>query len=289
MKIATLDIGGTAIKSGMVTDGVLAGFAEMPTNASMGGEAVLRQALALLHTMGSFDRIGISTAGEVDAEKGSIRLADNIPGYTGMNLKDIFTKEFDVPCVIENDVNAAAMGERVLGAGRAYENFLCVSYGTGIGGAIILDGTLYRGSCFSAGEFGGLITHSNDVVLGEVGSGSYERYASTSALVRRAVSYDAALQSGREIFAALHVPAVQQIVDEWIHEIAFGLISLIHAFNPQAVLLGGGIMQEAYVTEKLEEIIQNNSKVSFRNCRILPASLGNKAALFGAASLAAAL
>lgn len=286
MKIAALDIGGTAIKSGMVVDGVLHGFSETPTNAALGGEAVMQQAIAILHGMGDFERIGVSTAGEVDAVAGSIRLADNIPGYTGMHPKAILTKEFGVPCLIENDVNAAAMGERVLGAGRAYQNFLCVSYGTGIGGALILDGALYRGSCFSAGEFGGLITHMMDVVEGEVGSGSYERYASTSALVRAAIAYDTKLQSGREIFAAMQQPAVRQIVDDWIREIAVGLIGLMHALNPEAILLGGGIMQEAYVTETLEALIQKNSKVSFRNCRILPASLGNKAALYGAASLA---
>ncbi|MEG1447049.1 MAG: ROK family protein [Ruthenibacterium sp.] len=286
MKIATLDIGGTAIKSGMVIDGALHDFTETPTNASLGGEAVLQEAARILHGMGTFDCIGVSTAGEVDASTGCIRLADNIPGYTGMNPKEILTKAFHVPCVIENDVNAAAMGEKTCGAGREYNNFLCVSYGTGIGGAMVLDGALYRGSCFSAGEFGGLITHTMDVVEGEVGSGSYERYASTSALVRHAAAYDTKLMSGRAIFAAMDVPAVKDIVDNWICEIAFGLIGLIHAFNPEAVLLGGGIMQEAYVTEKLEQLIGHNSKVSFRNCRILPASLGNKAALFGAAALA---
>ncbi|MEF9865818.1 MAG: ROK family protein [Oscillospiraceae bacterium] len=286
MRIAALDLGGTFIKAGVVENGVLEEVTEHITDAHMGGPAVIAKAIEIVKSFDNIDRVGLSTAGEVDVDEGVIRLADNIPGYTGMNLKKAFQSALDIPFVVENDVNAAAMGELMFGSGREYKDFLCVNYGTGIGGAIILDKQLYRGSRYSAGEFGGLVTHPGAMVPGDVGSGSYERYASTSALVRRAMALSPKLDSGRAVFAAMDIPEVKMLVDDWIREISFGLICLIHTFNPSAIVLGGGIMKEPYIILNLTAILSANTKPSFRDCRLLPATLGNSAGLYGAAYLA---
>ena len=252
----------------------------------MGGPAVIAKAIEIVKSFGEIDRVGLSTAGEVDVDKGMIRLADNIPGYTGMNLKKEFCDALGLPFVVENDVNAAAMGELMFGAGREFKDFLCVNYGTGIGGAVIINKRLYRGSRYSAGEFGGLVTHPGAMVPGDVGSGSYERYASTSALVRRALALSPKLDSGRAVFAAMDIPEVKMLVDDWIREISYGLICLIHTFNPSAIVLGGGIMKEPYIVLNLTAILSASTKPSFRDCRLLPAALGNNAGLLGAAHLA---
>ena len=285
MKIAALDIGGTYIKAGIVENGVLAQVEEHPTDANLGGPAVIQKAVAIIKSFGQVDRIGISTAGEVDSSIGVIRHADNIPGYTGMDLRKIFTEALSLPFVVENDVNAAAVGELTFGAAQNYKDFLCVNFGTGIGGAIIIDRKLYRGSRFSAGEFGGLITHPGAMVPGDVGSGSYERYASTSALVRHAMALSPKLNNGRAVFAAMDIPEVKMLVDDWIKEISYGLICLIHAFNPSAIVMGGGIMKEPYIVLNLIATLGANTKPSFRDCQIIPAALGNNAGMLGAAHL----
>lgn len=109
------------------------------------------------------ERVGVSTAGEVDAGPGVIRLSDNIPGYTGLNPRQILEGELGLPVAVENDVNAAAAGEFAFGAARDEQDFLMVSYGTGVGGAVYTGGRLYRGRAGSAGEFGGLVTHPEAV------------------------------------------------------------------------------------------------------------------------------
>ena len=153
MRIAVLDIGGTSIKSGIYEKNALSGIKETPTNAYRGGEAVMKTAREVLRLYAPFDSIGVSTAGQVDADKGVIRYANsNIPGYTGMNVKRILEREFGVPVAVENDVNTAALGEGIFGAGAGEKDFLCITYGTGVGGAVVSDGKLWRGSCFSAGE-----------------------------------------------------------------------------------------------------------------------------------------
>jgi len=152
MKIAVLDIGGTSIKSGIWRGEGLEEVREQDTNAKEGAGAVMERAGKILHSYGSFDAVGISTAGQVNFREGSISYANsNMPGYTGMKVRELMEKEFGVPAAVENDVNAAALGEGKFGAGRGEKDFLCITYGTGVGGAIVVNQELYRGSSFSAG------------------------------------------------------------------------------------------------------------------------------------------
>ena len=285
MKVAAIDIGGTSIKGGLLEGETLKGLLEVPTGAREGGDHVIERAKEILHSMGTFDMIGISTAGQVDPQKGEIRYAnENIPGYTGMRIQKIMEQEFGVPTAVENDVNAAAIGESVYGAGKGYSDFLCLTYGTGVGGAIVSEGKIYRGSSFSAGEFGGIVTHGN---RREVGSdpfcGCYERYASATALVKKAMELDERLDNGRKIFERLEESEVRAVVDQWILEISHGLTTLIHIFNPPCIILGGGVMQQTYILDKLKEMLYHGIMDSFRDVELKQAQLGNKAGLLGAA------
>ena len=130
MKIVALDIGGTSIKSGLWVDDILEDLKERDTQALKGGEHVLQRVIELISEYESFDAIGISTAGQVNSKEGVIRYAnENIPGYTGMRIKERLEERFKVPVVVENDVNAAAIGEAHFGGGREFNDFLCpVSY-----------------------------------------------------------------------------------------------------------------------------------------------------------------
>lgn len=289
-KIAALDIGGTSIKSGVWVNKSIQEIRERDTNAKNGGGYVMERAKEILHSYSGFDAIGISTAGQVDSIKGRIRYAnENIPGYTGMQVKEILEKEFSVPVAVENDVNAAAIGEAKFGAGKDQKDFLCITYGTGVGGAIVMDGRVYTGSAFSAGEFGGIIVHLEARKPGEPFSGCYEKYASTTALVRMAQEYDKTLDSGRKIFSRIDEPEIQALISRWIDEIVYGLVSVIHIFNPSCIVMGGGVMAQPYIIQQVKEKTQAQIMDSFRNVKLRQAELGNQAGLLGAAFLASEL
>lgn len=284
MNVVVLDIGGTSIKSGLLADGKLFDVREEATDAKKGGFYVMEKVKCIIREYSLFDRIGISTAGQVDSERGVIRYAnENIPGYTGMDVRGILMEAFQVPVAVENDVNAAAVGEGSFGAGRGFEDFLCLTYGTGVGGAVIVNQRVYSGSAFSAGEFGGIVVHGDKRNAKEdMFSGCYERYASATALVGRAMELDRDLDSGRKIFERIEEGNVKKIVDDWIGEIALGLVTLVHIFNPSCIVLGGGVMNQKYILEKLKILLYDNIMSSFHNVVLKQAELGNMAGLWGA-------
>ena len=290
MAIMVLDIGGTAIKSGLYIDGELTDIRETPTEAQKGKEHVVNRAKEIItdyQQHSAFERIGISTAGQVDPFRGEIIYAnENIPGYTGTKLKEIMEQQFHIPACVENDVNAAAIGESVFGAGKGYKEFVCLTYGTGVGGAIFTNGKLYTGSSFSAGEFGAIVTHPEARFADQnIFSGCYEDYASTTALVKNAKRFDSSLSNGRKIFERFDEPGVKALVDRWILEIVYGLTTIIHMLNPECAILGGGIMEQPYVLEQLREKLYPNLISSFRQVKIEKAALGNRAGMLGAAVL----
>ncbi|MDE7018931.1 MAG: ROK family protein [Lachnospiraceae bacterium] len=285
MRIAVVDIGGTNIKSGIWEDGEIKQTRETATNAKLGGGHVMETVVGILEEIHDFQAVGISTAGQVDTEKGMILYAnDNIPGYTGTRIKETLEERFHVPVAVQNDVNSAAVGEAFYGAGKGAKDFLCLTYGTGVGGAIVIKGEVYNGAGYSAGEFGGIITHPEDrKPEADIFSGCYERYASTTALVKRVSESFPELVSGREIFAGIGVPEVKSLIDQWILEIVYGLVTLVHIFNPSLIVLGGGVMEQEYVVGRVKELLREHIMPSFRNVEIVSAKLGNTAGMLGAA------
>ncbi len=290
MAAIVLDIGGTAIKSGLYENKTLSEIRETATEAAAGGAHVVNRAkdiIASYRGICAFDRIGISTAGQVNPAEGTIIYAnENIPGYTGTRLKDILEQEFQVPVDVENDVNAAAIGEASFGAGKNRSDFVCLTYGTGVGGALFANGKLYSGSSYSAGEFGAIIVHPEDRDASrDIFSGCYERYASTTALAASARKLDPAFSNGRIIFEHLAEPEVQKVIDAWIMEIVYGLITIIHIANPSCAILGGGVMEQPYVLQQVKEKLFQNIMPSFGHVEIKKAELGNRAGMLGAAVL----
>ncbi len=287
MRIAVLDVGGTTIKSGIWDGQTLSGFFERETRASEGGQALMHRLIDILQELGEFERIGVATAGQVDINTGRIIYANqNIPDYTGTNVREILEETFGVPVVVENDVNAAAIGELHFGAAKNISNFLCLTYGTGIGGAIVINNKVYHGTHWSAGYFGGILIHPELHRAGEELSGCYEMCASTAALVGKAKELNPSLTDGRKIFEAVSSPQVCGVIDDWIDEVVYGLISLIHIFDPQKIVLGGGIMEQKYITHKIKNRTFEMLEPEFRDVEIGSAILGNKAGMLGVAKMA---
>lgn len=288
MKILVFDIGGTSIKYGICINDVLQEVKETPTNANLGGSHIMDTLISLIKEESDYDAIGISTAGQVNSKEGFIIYANqNIPDYTGTQIKKELEELFRVPVTVENDVNAAAMGEAVYGAGKDYAQFLMLTYGTGVGGAVVNEKQLYYGSSYSASEFGAMITHSDVRLAGsDYFDGCYEKYASTTGLVKMAMDYNPSLNNGRKIFENLNDKNVMDILDKWVDEIMLGLATLTHIYNPPCIILGGGIMVQPLIKEKIEEKKSRFIMPSFSHVNLIPAALGNSAGLLGANYLA---
>jgi predicted NBD/HSP70 family sugar kinase len=284
MRIAALDIGGTRIKAGLFVEGKLLRTAEADTLAKQGAKVMLQNAASLLESIGSIDAVGISTAGQVDPNTGIIRYAnENLPGYTGTNVQKFFSEYFHCPCAVMNDAYCAAVGEGTDGAAKDQADYICITYGTGIGGGVILDHRPYYGKGGSANlMIGGLITHPELRDPNDPFAGSYERCASTAALVRIAKEKDPSLDNGRKIFARIDEPIVKDAVNAWLDEVSVGLLSILHIYNIPCLVLGGGILEQPFVLHGIKERIVHSAIPGFQDVTIASAQLGNQAGLYGA-------
>lgn len=289
-RIGLLDIGGTTIKSGILDHGTLSARETIPTCASMGAEQVIARAMNLLTAFSDLDAIGISTCGQVDPENGSIAYAnDNMPGYTGMKVRAKFEERFQIPCAVLNDAYAAAAGEHACGAAAGASDFLCITFGTGIGAGIWLNGSPYYGAGPNAGIMaGGMIVHAEK--RDDPWAGSYEKAASTTALLKMAQQADPSILNGRSFMEqAEHDPALMQVLEAWTEEISIGLCSFAAVFNIPLFVLGGGIMEQTIVFEKTVQAFEKHLIPGFRGIELKKARLGNQAGLYGAAAMAEAM
>ena len=271
MKILAIDIGGTAIKYGVVSeDFTVEKSFEVPTEAHLGGPHLMQKIMTFVTEYANeVDCVGISTAGQVNSELGKIIFAsENIPNYTGIEIKKTIQEKFNLPVRVENDVNSAT-AEAKFGAGRGFQDFLCLTYGTGVGGALWINDKIYTGDYFSAGEFGHIVTHTGGKKCTCGNNGCYEMYASTRALVRAVKEETGKDLNGREIFMPEHFSnvAVRAVIDNWIDEIIGGLSTLIFIFNPPCIIHARPIH-------------------SFQSVKIKKAELKNQAGMLGAAYLA---
>ena len=288
MKILAFDIGGTEIKYALCDEYFnLSDQNSVPTNAQEGGKAIISRVVEIIKSYDGIDRVGISTAGQVNSAKGEIIFAsDNIPNYTGTKIKETVETETGIPTAVENDVNCAALGEALFGAAKGYSDFICLTYGTGIGGGIFINGELYRGTAFAAGEVGHLITHAGGRKCTCGGEGCYEAYASAKALVKSVEKLLSRPVNGKEVFECFDNPEIRKLIDGWIDEIVIGLKSLIYIFNPSLIVLGGGIMNENYIIDEINIKLQSSLMLSFKNVKAVKAAAGNSAGKLGAAYLA---
>lgn len=284
--IMTFDIGGTSIKYGrMILKDKHPEFLmqkEISSDARIvKGPGILQRVIDLTADAMQqqvIEGIAISTAGMVDTEEGCIQYAnDNIPEYTGLQFKNVLEERFHIPCWVENDVNAAALGESAFGAGRGAAHVLMLTIGTGIGGAVVIDHAIYHGSSGSAGEIGYMWVKGHH----------FQDIASTTALVQRVQSQTSeANLNGRMICArAKQGDAVcMQAVEELCSNIAIGISSCLCMINPQIVILGGGIMTQrelfAPLIDKYLKMYANEE--IYRHTKLAFAQLGNHAGMAGA-------
>lgn len=292
MNFIVFDVGGTAIKFGMVDKNFNVLFSEeIPTKKYEDSDNMVMTAMdvKLQEYKGQYDAIGISTAGQVDFLNGVINDGvGNIPNYNHSNLRGTFEAKYGVPVAVDNDVNSAGIGEAHFGAGRGHNDFLCLTYGTGVGGCIYINGDVYRGSKYAGGEFGHMATHKDGRLCTCGRIGCYEAYAACRVFTNSVSERMGKPMNGREIFEPenLKNPIIIDEIDKWEDEIALGLRNLCYIFNPELVILGGGIMSEDLLIGHIREKVDAQLEPNYKHVKIEKAQLGNKAGMLGAAYLA---
>ncbi|MFZ5815152.1 MAG: ROK family protein [Bacillota bacterium] len=297
-----LDIGGTGIKAALVDErGNILHHAETPTCASEGAACILdrvrRLALSLTERAGTqVVACGVGSAGRIDHRRGQVLFASgNLPGWTGTHLGPELSRALGMPVTVDNDVNAAAIGEAWIGAARGTADFLMLTLGTGVGGALMVGGKLWRGARWGAGEVGHMALFPGGEECNCGGIGCAERYVSAKALTRRA---NEALESGRPfrgirdvIGAAEKGPsdrreAARKGVERWTAHLALFLMNLQMAFDPQVIILGGGVVRLGYWWERLLEATSRECRPRSITTKLKRAHLGPQAGVVGAARLA---
>lgn len=290
MRILGIDIGGTSIKVGLFNEYLdLIESWKYDTKSAIGGQYLFENIIKKLKKVEKINAIGICVPGQVDRESGSINgKLVNIPHVENVSIKTIFEKQFSVPVYVCNDVHAAAMSESELGIGKKSAHYLFIAYGTGIGGGIVKNNELDDGINGYAGEFGHIITHANGRKCNCGGSGCYEMYASTRALIYEAMQIDEKYNNGETIIKAFHEKDahIGKIVETWLDEITAGLVSLVHIFNPSTLVLGGGIMENNFLITDIQARINQAILPAFRPVTVKKAILGNNAGIYGAATIA---
>lgn len=292
MQLCVIDIGGTSIKYGVVdSQGTIPFHDSVPTEASKGGKSLVKKILHICNqVIENHDIIGIaiSSAGQIDYKTGTVVYAtDSIPGYTGTPLAEMVSNSTGLPVTVENDVNCTALGEYWKGAAKGINDFLCVTIGTGIGGALFLNGQLYTGTHFSAGEIGHMSLYPNGKECSCGNKGCYERYASSSALsgrIHNELGTPISLPDFFEMVKSGEEEAVF-VFEKWLEDLTTGLQSLVHIFNPELIVIGGGISAQGdfllnAITGSLGKKIMPNHK---QLLKVKMAINDNKANLLGAA------
>ena len=262
-----IDIGGTSVKLGLVdeTGGILAKAEE---SVSFDGW----QTPILTTVLAAAERFLTARGEDPQALEG---------------IKEQLEAKFHRPVTVANDANCMCLGEVWVGGAKGYTDVIGVTLGTGVGGGILTGGRLLEGARGLGGEMGHYRTHAQHGLLCTCGAvGCWEQYASTTALVRGAHAIDPNLKDGRAIFAAAEAgnPLVLDLIDHWTDEIAQGLAGMVHIFNPQLILIGGGVSaQEKFLIEPVAAKVRRSIMPAFaEGLEIRAAQLHNDAGMVGA-------
>ena len=288
-----VDIGGTKISAGIVSvKGEVRHVQTIPTPVADGPEAVLQaiidQAQRLVALEPHVMAVGIGTAGMVDFEHGVIAHANpNLPGWTGMSVGECVRAAVDLPVYVDNDVNALAIGEGRFGAGRDYQALMYIAVGTGVGGAIVINGNIWRGASYSAGEVAYLVAGwdengkpiwMEDRTAGPAMEKQYQILSGVSERVDLRMITERA-QAGDTLAI--------QVIQDGARLLGIVLGPLVAAIDPEVVIIGGGVPNIGSLWWlPFEKALRDSPLPALASVKIVPANLNTHAVLVGAAALA---
>ena len=287
-QVLGIDVGGTAIKMGRFTpQGNCIQELSVPTPQPALPRPVvdtIAKSIPLIDPRQEAIGIGVGTPGPADGAGRVSRIAINLEGWVDIPFADWMESATHLPTLIENDANCAGLGEAWLGAGKTIPNFILLTLGTGVGGAIILNGDLYVGDRGTAGELGLITLDPTGPPCNSGNNGSLEQFASAKAIIR---------QTGftpKELFDQARAGNANAIAfwQTYGKTLGAGLASLAYVLSPDAIMLGGGVAAgfELFADALKTELWRRVLPSSREGLQIIPASLGNRAGMLGAAKLA---
>ncbi|MCL2267766.1 MAG: ROK family protein [Chitinispirillia bacterium] len=312
-----IDLGGTAIKGAIIGVGGIAGdVTRVPTDAHKGGQQVLSNILSLIDELikgsgrdaSSFVGVGIGTPGFVGSDGTILGGAENLPGWKGTQIYAPIAERFGLGVSAANDVTAVALAELMFGAGRGVKNIVCFALGTGVGGGIVTDGKLYKGTHGMAGEIGHIVVETDGVQCTCGQKGCVERYASATAIVNMAVdmSQDAKGDDLTPFAAEVRknpADVTSKMVYEYVakadpiamkvHHKACKMLGravgiMINVMSPDRIVLGGGgMMAGDIILDTVRSYAARHCwPAIFERCEIVHAQMGEDSGVMGAGALA---
>lgn len=293
-----IDIGGTSIKYGIIDEKghILHSFSD-DANIDMYSIPLIERVKSIAKKIQKFaisnnikiEGVGVSATGQVDKNTGTIiGTCGNIPGWIGTPVKASLREIFNKPIVVENDGNCAAIAEHWIGNGRKFDNLVMYTIGTGIGAGIIINDKLYSGHNGIAGEIGHMIIDSDEKKCTCGNYGCFEQYGSMIALIRKVNENNDLIniEDGKKLFELYKKGdrKIKRHVDEFIHFNAVGITNLVHIFNPEAIIIGGGVsnQKEVIIEPIKKKVLQMVMPAFSKDLVITTAKLGNKAGMIGA-------
>ncbi|MFE5321110.1 ROK family protein [Paenibacillus sp. NPDC056579] len=305
--VVGIDLGGTKIAAALFdSKGEILNRERMETANARTAQEVVQRMVEMIRSVSqgrTLSGVGLASPGAVNSRDGIVLHGTNLPEWDNVPLKKWMGEALGVEVQVVNDANAAAWGEYVRGAGKGSENMVYVTFSTGIGAGIVLDGKMLLGTSSFAGELGHNIIDPNGPECSCGSSGCWETFASGTAI------RDAALQlmqtrsslitelaaSQDEAASAKHVfeaykqqdPVAVEVVDRAIHYMALGLANAVHTFNPDRIVIGGGVSKAGdllfpALKAKTEQLVMKPYRGTYE---IVPAGLRDDVGLIGAAAL----
>ena len=287
-EVIGIDLGGTAIKFGrFLADGTCLESLSIPTPQPSTPTAVIEAIATKVNQLNSQDNcvaLGVGTPGPADAEGRIATVAINLDGWYDIPLAEWLEAKTGLRTIIANDGNCAGLGEAWLGAGKKFQNLILLTLGTGVGGAIVLNGKLFTGHRGTAGELGLITLNPDGPPCNSGNQGSLEQYVSVSA-IRRTTGKEPA-ELGK--MAAAGEPQALQFWREYGRLLGAGLASLVYVLSPEAIVIGGGVSASAEfffptAWAEIERRVLASSRVGLQ---LVKAELGANAGIVGAARLA---
>ncbi len=307
-----IDLGGTNIKVGVVDGNYnIVGKSNIKTNLPRPSEEIAESIVEGVKLacadagidVADVNSVGIGTPGVANRNTGVVLYSCNL-GFNNFELGKVLGEKLGTQVFVENDANAAAFGEVVNGAGKGYNNVVVVTLGTGVGGGIIIDGKIYTGFNFCGGELGHTVIEYNGRQCGCGRKGCFEAYSSATALINMTkeameANRDSKMWElagsieqvdGKTAFDGMRAgdKAAIDVVNMYINYLGCGLVNIVNTFQPEILLIGGGICKEGEnLTKPLDEYIKRESYCidPQRSTKLGIAKLGNDAGIIGAAYL----
>lgn len=306
--VIAIDIGGTSFRVALAdaTAQIIERNSE-PTRATEGSERGLERIIETIRKtaavvgMEKVKAIAVAAAGPIDPQTGVILTPPSLPTWHNVRLKTTLEQAFDIPVWVENDADMAAVGERQFGAGRGYDRVVYMTVSTGIGGGIVLDGQVLRGSKVSAAELGHIVIDPNGPVCNCGGRGHVEVMASGTAIARMARER---ISSGGRTAMAQHcgndlskltaadvVDAARngdqlaiEVMNEAGTNLGMAIASIVHIVDPDVVIIGGGVSNAGgLLLEPVRRSFAERAMADFRNrTKIVRSELGDDSGLRGA-------